>query len=147
MKCGGLFFSCGKTCRGCSGPGWCPVPRWCSTPILSFLLCFSLILRSRNGSCTSRNGPYMAFPVVRRVNGDVKRCGPAGCASLFFFLKGLYLFIWLRWVFIAAHGLSLVVVSGGYSSLRCTGFSLQWLLLLQSTGSRHAGSVIVARGL
>ena len=25
------------------------------------------------------------------------------------------------------------------SSLQCTGFSLQWLLLLQSTGSRHAG--------
>ena len=37
------------------------------------------------------------------------------------------------------HGLSLVAVSGGYSSLRCTDFSLQWLLLLQSTGSRHAG--------
>ena len=25
------------------------------------------------------------------------------------------------------------------SSLRCTGFSLRWLLLLQSTGSRRAG--------
>ena len=29
--------------------------------------------------------------------------------------------------------------AGGYSSLRCTGFSLQWLLLLQSMGSRHVG--------
>ena len=57
------------------------------------------------------------------------------------FLKNIYLFIyfWLRWVFIAAHRLSLVAVSRGYSSLRCAGFSLQWLLLLQSTGSRHAG--------
>ena len=36
-------------------------------------------------------------------------------------------------------GFSLVAVSGGYSSLRCTGFSLRWLLLLQSTGSRLAG--------
>ena len=36
-------------------------------------------------------------------------------------------------------GLSLVVASGGYSSLRCEGFSLRWLLLLQSMGSRHAG--------
>ena len=27
----------------------------------------------------------------------------------------------------------------GYSSLRCVGFSLWWLLLLQSTGSRHTG--------
>ena len=33
-------------------------------------------------------------------------------------------------------GFSLVVASGGYSSLRCEGFSLLWLLLLQSTGSR-----------
>ena len=33
----------------------------------------------------------------------------------------------------------LVVVSGGYSSLQCVGFSLQWLLLLRSTGSRRAG--------
>ena len=45
------------------------------------------------------------------------------------------------------RGLSLVAVSGGYSSLRCVGFSLQWLLLLQSTGSRHTGSVVVAHGL
>ena len=43
--------------------------------------------------------------------------------------------------------LSLVVVSGGYSSLQCAGFSLRWLLLLQSTGSRHPGLVVVARGL
>ncbi|KAJ8785852.1 hypothetical protein J1605_006812 [Eschrichtius robustus] len=26
---------------------------------------------------------------------------------------------------------------GGYCSLRCTGFSLRWFLLLWSTGSRH----------
>ena len=53
--------------------------------------------------------------------------------SLFFF------FFWLRWVFVAAHGLSLDAVSGGYSSLQCAGFSLRWLLLLRNTGSRHAG--------
>ena len=35
----------------------------------------------------------------------------------------------------------------GYSSLQCTAFSLLWLLLLRSTGSRHTGSVVVARGL
>ena len=36
----------------------------------------------------------------------------------------------------------------GYSSsLRCAGFSLQWLLLLQSTGPGHAGSVVVVSGL
>ena len=46
---------------------------------------------------------------------------------------------WLCWVFVAAPRLSLVAVSGGCSSLGCVGFSLQWLLLLRSTGSRHAG--------
>ena len=60
-----------------------------------------------------------------------------------FFLFILFYF-WLRWVFVAACRLSLVAASGGYSSLRCTGFSLQWLLLLWTTGSRHTGSVIVA---
>ena len=29
----------------------------------------------------------------------------------------LYISLWLRWVFLAAHGLSLVAVSGGYSFL------------------------------
>ena len=55
------------------------------------------------------------------------------------FFKNIYLFIWLCWVFIAACGLSLVAVSGGYSPLRCVGLSLRWLLLLRSTGSRCVG--------
>ena len=71
--------------------------------------------------------------------------------SLFFLKKYsilfIYLYFWLRWVFVAACGLSLVAVSGGYSLLWCTGFSLWWLPLLQSTGSRRAGSVVVAQGL
>ena len=65
--------------------------------------------------------------------------------GLFLFFKLIYLC--LRHVFVAARGLSLVAASEGYSSLRCAGFSLWWLLLLQSTGSRHAGSVVVARRL
>ena len=57
-----------------------------------------------------------------------------------YFFKFIYfIYFWLRWVFIAARGLSLVAASGSYSSLWCVGFSLQWLLLLRSTGSRHAG--------
>ena len=43
--------------------------------------------------------------------------------------------------------LSLIEVSGGYSLLWRTGFSLQWLLLLQSIGSRHAGSRVQAQKL
>ena len=56
--------------------------------------------------------------------------------SFFGFFK---IYFWLRWVFIAARGLSLVAVSRGYSLLRCAGFSLEWLLLLRSTGSRRTG--------
>ena len=44
------------------------------------------------------------------------------------------------------RGLSLVAASGGHSSSRCAGLSLSWHLLLRSTGSRCAGSVIVAHG-
>ena len=67
----------------------------------------------------------------------------------FFYINLFILFIYfcLRWVFVAVRGFSLVVVSGGYSSLQCMGFSLRWLLLLWSTGSRHVGSVVVVRGL
>ena len=58
---------------------------------------------------------------------------------LFFFFKIYLPIFWLCWVFVAAHRLSLVAASRGCSLLRCVGFSLQWLLLLQSTGSRRAG--------
>ena len=51
----------------------------------------------------------------------------------------LFIYLWLCWVFVAACRLSLVGVSGGYSSLQCVGFSLWWLLLLRSTSSRRAG--------
>ena len=85
-------------------------------------------------------------------------CPPSGLGSLLvqqkdrglcsvmaqiFFFKFIYL--WLCWVFISVRGLSLVA-SGGHSSSRCAGLSLSWPLLLQSTGSRRAGSVVVAHG-
>ena len=65
------------------------------------------------------------------------------CFCVFF----KFIYFWLHWVFFAARELSLVAASGGYSSLRCAGFSLRWLLLCRSTGSRCAGSVVVPRGL
>ena len=58
----------------------------------------------------------------------------------------LFIYFWLCWVFISVQGLSLVVASGGHSSSRCAGLSLSRPLLLRSTGSRCAGSVIVAHG-
>ena len=67
-----------------------------------------------------------------------------GLSSVFFCFALFYKFIlfvyfWLHWVFVAVHGLSLVAVSGGYSSLWCAGFLWWWLLLLRSTGSRRTG--------
>ena len=65
-----------------------------------------------------------------------------------FFLIFIYLFtyLWLCWVFVSVRGLSLVAASGGHSSSRCMGLSLSRPLLFRSTGSRRAGSVIVAHG-
>ena len=54
-------------------------------------------------------------------------------------------FIYFIYLFLAELGLllgtdfSLVAVNGGYSSLWRAGFSLRWLFLLQSTGSRRVG--------
>ena len=79
------------------------------------------------------------------INMPVRAEVPSGGSTeedrLLFFFFNFYLFIyfWLHWFFVAARGLSLVAASGGYSSLRCTGFSLWWLLLLRSTGSRYVG--------
>ena len=65
-----------------------------------------------------------------------------------FFFKIIYLFIyfWLCWVFVSVRGLSPVAASGGHASSRCAGLSLSQPLLLRSTGSRRAGSVVVAHG-
>ena len=60
--------------------------------------------------------------------------------SVFIFFNLFYLFIFGCVGSSLLHaGFSLVVASRGYSSLRCTGFSLRWLLWLPSTGSRRAG--------
>ena len=66
---------------------------------------------------------------------------------VFCFLKIYWLIDWLLcWVFVSVLGLSLVAASGGHSSSWCTGLSLSWPLLLRSTCSRRAGSVVVAHG-
>ena len=63
----------------------------------------------------------------------------AGWGKPIFFKIYVFINFWLCLVFVAVHGFSLVAASGGYSSLQCVGFSLRWLLLLQSTGSRCEG--------
>ena len=64
--------------------------------------------------------------------------------------KGLRFFFWMRWVFVAACGFSLVVADRGYSTAE-----VHRLLLLQSLSPRtcrlqelwQAGSIVVAHGL
>ena len=48
-------------------------------------------------------------------------------------LTYLFIYLWLCWVFAAACSLSLVVVSGGYSSLQCT---MQCIVVV-SLGEEH----------
>ena len=58
------------------------------------------------------------------------------CSSI----RTFYLFnFWLWWGFFAAHGISLVVASGGYSLLQWAGFSFSGFLLLESIGSNQKG--------
>ena len=60
------------------------------------------------------------------------------CFVLFFNFSFFFIFGCIGSSLLRA-GFSLVVASGGYSSLQCAGFSLLSLLLLRSTGSRHTG--------
>ena len=84
-------------------------------------------------------------PGTWQWNRGVLTTGPPGNSHMYtLFLKKIYylfyfIYFWLRWVFVAACALSLDAARGGYSSLQCAGFSLRWLLLLRSTGSRRMG--------
>ena len=72
-------------------------------------------------------------------DSDICSCSLIVFFYFFINLFILFIYFWLHWVFVAAHGLSLVAASGCYSCLQCAGFLLQWLLLLWSTGSRRVG--------
>ena len=87
---------------------------------------------------------------LREIKSSTKgielRFKPWSSFFFFFFLICLFIYFWLCRVPVSARGLSPVVASGGHSSSRCSGLSLSRPLLLRSTGSRRAGSVIVAHG-
>ena len=70
------------------------------------------------------------------------------CWTNYHFFLSLIIYLFLFLVALVIHCWVQAFSScGGYSSLWCMGFSLQWLLLLWSTGSRHMGSVVVRYGL
>ena len=64
----------------------------------------------------------------------------------FFFFSFLFIYLFIFGCVGSVQGLSLVAASGGHSSSRCAGLSPSRPLLLRSTGSRRAGSVVVAHG-
>ena len=112
--------------------------------------------------CLGAGTQLLGFPMPKHIYlfGEWGR----GCRKVFFvfvcfvfkkfFFKAdihfylfIYLFIfWLCWVFVSVRGLSPVAASGGHSSSRCAGLSPLRPLPLRSTGSRRAGSVVVAHG-
>ena len=81
---------------------------------------------------------YLWENSFRKLHHAIKDSLNFATWTVSFFVK-IFLFIWLHWVFVAAHQLSLVGARGDYSSFRCTGFSLWWVLLLQSTDSECTG--------
>ena len=95
-------------------------------------------------------GIFIVFNITLSFNLFLKSFLLSFLNRLKFLFKNYYLFIYLFielwWVFVSVRGLSLVAASGGQSSLRCAGLSLSWPLLLRSTGSRRAGSAVVAHG-
>ena len=88
------------------------------------------------------------FPQVVEMNTSAScvSCSLINTGCYYSFLIYLFFILWLCWVFVSVRGPSPVVASGGHSSSRCAGLSLSRPLLWRSTGSRRAGSVIVAHG-
>ena len=117
-----------------------------------FSSCGSRALERRLNSCGSwalllrgmwdLPGPGLE-PMYPPLAGGFLTTEPRGKPPYHFYL---FIYLWLCWVFVSVRGLSLVTASGGHSSSRCAGLSLSWPLLLRNTGSRCAGSVIVAHG-
>ena len=92
---------------------------------------FVLELKDENSTCIFfQSLRYVSW--VSELLWKVDRMG--------FFFKIYYcLLFWLWWAFTAAHRVSPAAASRGYSVLCSMHFSSCWLLLLQSTGSRHVG--------
>ena len=120
----------GKRCQSCVSSRRRFLPR-----------CPSLLPSLVSPFCWMGNSASLEKERPLRYKSSFLWCSIILLYFYFYFFK-INLFIYL---FLAMLGLrccawlSLVEVSGGYSSFRCTGFSLLWLLLLRSMGSRCAG--------
>ena len=90
-------------------------------------------------SCELSWGPQTPSPPLYIEAKTPKNYSGLTEVVLFFILLS-----WLCWVFAVARRFSLVVVNQCHCLLWGVGFSLQWLLLLQSTGSDLQTSIVVA---
>ena len=86
------------------------------------------------------------YPCIRTLEVVAQLTDAVFIFVVVLFCYSFFFLFWLHWVFVSVRGLPLVAASGGHSSSRCAGLSLSWPLLLQSTDSRRAGSVVVAHG-
>ena len=103
---------------------------------------FSPCLHWHVVSCLFDNNHSERCEVISRCIFDSNFCKMNTVENLFlrvYVCMHVCIYFWLCWVFVAPCGLSLVAASRGYSLLWCMGFSLWWLLLLQSAGSRRVG--------
>ena len=125
---------------------------WGHLSILSFPLCFwtSTMFLLCVWWCV-----YFSIPWF--LNWGIKVVHICTHCYIYLFLNYGHLIkkIFFKFIFIfgrfgsllLCESFSLVLASGVYSLLWCVGFSLQWLLLLRSMGSRCAGSAVVAHRL
>ena len=110
------------------------------------------LLRKWKGKPQTGKNIYKSYIVWRtyvqntkRTHNSIIKGQTAQLKNGHFFLK-IFIYFWLCWVFVSVQGPPPAVASGGHSSSRCAGLSLSRPLLLRSTGSRCAGSVVVAHG-
>ena len=142
----------------------CPVVGLLDHMVVLFLvfkgtsILFSIVVVSFTFSPTLQEGSLFSTPspafIVCRIfdDGHSDRCEviPHCGFDLHFFIN-LFIFI-LLFIYgcvgssFLYEGFLQLQQAGGHSSSQCTGLSLSRPLLLQSTGSRRAGSAVVAHG-
>ena len=105
---------------------------WCRSRAARTAACCTLCGDGR-GQRPGRARPGPGGPFLHLLPGH------SSCLATVLAFFSLFLKFVFGCIFVAARGLSLVAASRGYSSLQCAGFSLWWLPLLRSTGSRPTG--------
>ena len=111
-----------------------------------FFFTMSICLWQSSGPFRQSNNLHLCLNCTEYVNPKFALTGINAFIfgfSAFYFLNFFSLLIWLCWVFTAAHRLSLVAMSGGYSLL-----VVLWLLIVVEDGIWGVRvSVVVALGL